>query len=511
MTGPASRERDPWSRWAIAGGLVALVAWSFWQRWLVLTESPFPLGIDGYFYPIQLRALLDHGSLAYPSSPAALWLMAPLAAITDPVTGAKLGAAIGGALIALPIYAVGARLARDRGAGLVAAVLATTSAGSMYLTFEFVKNGIGLTIAVTALWLVLRAVDQPRRLRAGVAVIAVLAAMLTHKMAAALVLVLAGPAVVAALVSWRGRTRTYAVLALGVTLGAAVIAGLVSPTRLLSPRDLALLDGLVQATAHWDAPALVTPAATLAVGHEAAIGGVLAIAVIAHWLIGGSPALPRSELAASVASVVLALLIALPWLGVDDPQGLGFRLRLAAFVPMALCGAHASRLVIDAIRRIAGQRTSGSVELAVLAALAIAIVMVVPARRTDGRLLTHPALVTSCIALAERVPPGDVVIVPERHIAFMAAWYAGVSVRLRPEGIARARRWRLMPLASIGAGSPLDDALIAARREPALVPPVGLHPKFANGLVLVSEPTWEWVLERLPAKDRRVFEAWPTL
>src|SRR3954464_2524673 len=127
----------------IAAALAALVAWSAWSRWMTLTESPFPVGIDGYFYPIQLRSLLDHGGLAYPASPLAFWLMWPLAAATDPIVGAKLGASIYIALIALPAYGIAARLSHSRGAGLVAAALATTSAGSAFLTVEFVKNGIG--------------------------------------------------------------------------------------------------------------------------------------------------------------------------------------------------------------------------------------------------------------------------------------------------------------------------------------------------------------------------------
>jgi len=141
---------------AIAAALVALVAWSFRQRWAMLAATPFPTGIDGYFYPIQLRSLLEHGALQYPASPLTFWFMAPFAAATDPITGAKLGAAIGGALIALPAYGVGARLGGHRGAGLVAASYATLSTGSAYLSIEFVKNGLGLTVALAALWLVLR-------------------------------------------------------------------------------------------------------------------------------------------------------------------------------------------------------------------------------------------------------------------------------------------------------------------------------------------------------------------
>ena len=45
-----------------------------------------------------------------------------------------------------------------------------TSGGSFYLSLEFVKNGVGLTVALTAIWLGLRA---PRR-RPLVLIIAVL-------------------------------------------------------------------------------------------------------------------------------------------------------------------------------------------------------------------------------------------------------------------------------------------------------------------------------------------------
>src|SRR5882672_6586983 len=179
---------------AVAGALLALVAWSFWQRRRLLTASPFPLGVDGYFYPIELRALLSRGELAYPASPLAFYLMAPLAAATDPITGAKLGAALFGALIASPAYGVGARLGDGRGPGLLAAVLATTSVGSAYLTIEFVKNGIGLTVALTALWLALVAAERPTRSRIAAAIAGLVAAWAAHKMAAALVAVVAVPA-----------------------------------------------------------------------------------------------------------------------------------------------------------------------------------------------------------------------------------------------------------------------------------------------------------------------------
>jgi hypothetical protein len=107
------------------------------------------------------------------------------------------------------------------------------------------------------------------------------------------------------------------------------------------------------------------------------------------------------------------------------------------------------------------------------------------------------------------VPPGDTVIVPERHIVFMVAWYARASVRMRPESVEPAHRWRLMPLAWIRMGSALDKALTEARKGPA--PPIGLHPRHPNGLVVVPEETVVRLLESIEPKARAYWSRWRTI
>ncbi|HET9623026.1 MAG TPA: glycosyltransferase family 39 protein, partial [Kofleriaceae bacterium] len=255
------------ARLVSAGVVTALIAWSIWQRWNLLAASPFPLGVDGYFYPVELRALLATGHLAYPASPLTFYLLAPFAALSDPITGAKLGAAVYGALIAAPIYAVGARLGGGRGAGLVAAALATTSLGSLYLTVEFVKNGIGLTVALGALWLVLRATERPTTARVVAAALAVVAAYASHKMAAALVVIVGVPAALAAGATHgalRGRRLLYAIAGVIVAAIVALALGAASPERFPSTGDLALGGALTSPTAHWTAPALALPDGELA-------------------------------------------------------------------------------------------------------------------------------------------------------------------------------------------------------------------------------------------------------
>lgn len=543
----------------VAVALTVLVGWSFVQRWNVLASSPFPLGVDGYFYPIQLRSLLETGHLQYPASPLAFYLLAPFAAVTDPITGAKLGAAVLGALIALPAYAVGRELSRDRdrGAGLIAAALATTSAGSLYLTIEFVKNGIGLTVAMTALWLVLRAMRAPSRRSASVAIAGIVLALLTHKMAAGLVLGIAIPAAIAEAFR-RGMLRWRRILPIAIGLGILVLAGLVMPERFLSPGDLDLIDGLFATDADWTLP---VRAHKLRLGYEPILCAILAIAAAvtlileqpdrrarllllaiviqtAGELIGIGTLIVSSGLLTWIIAfggIVLALggmllrrrigrmpgpfttregagkevvawslialggLIALPWLDTTDGQGLAMRLRVIAFVPMALCGSIVAQPIL---RRIKAPSTL------LAAALALGIVLLHVGTRTEGRVTAHPALVAA--AQAVRIPDGGVAIVPERHIAFMIAWYARATINLRPEPIPAERRYRVLTLNFLGLGSQLDAALIEARKDPKSRV-VGVHPLHPNGMVIVPETTWRAMLERITGVERIRLDAWPTI
>ena len=202
--------------------------------------------------------------------------------------------------------------------------------------------------------------------------------------------------------------------------------------------------------------------------------------------------------------IALAFAIGLPWLAVDDAQGLGFRLRIAAFVPAALAAAIACGT--------AARWLSARNQWLVLATISILIVANAP-RRTEleGEVFAHPALVSAVIALEGHVSLEDTLIVPHRQLAFMVAWYTRATVSIHPsDDIPRERRWRLLPLSFTIEGSSLDRALHDALREPSIVPPLGFHSGNPNGLVLVSEPTWEWCLARLAPKPRAYFAGWPT-
>jgi hypothetical protein len=185
-----------------------------------------------------------------------------------------------------------------------------------------------------------------------------------------------------------------------------------------------------------------------------------------------SPGAPACDRLVSWIVVALALAIGLPWLDVANPQGLAFRIRIAAFVPLAL----ASAIALGSLRLPALVRDATG------AALALVLVVIAGQQpRTEGEVVTHPALVSAAIAVADYAPPGATLIVPERHIEFMIAWYARVPVAAHPDQIPYTRRVRAMPLHFIGADSELDRALDAARKEPGLAPPIGVHGRHPNG------------------------------
>ena len=495
--------RDQLVAVALVVGMCGLAAW---RRWVFLDRTPYPTGVDGYFYAVQLRSILEHGHLHWPASPLAFWLMAPLAALTDPIVALKLGAAIAGAFAGVPAYALGRRLGGSRGAGLVACAIVTTSAGSFYLSGEFVKQGFGVTIALVALVDITRALERPTRARIAIATAAVLATWLTHKVAAALVLVAAVPAIAVELRA-RGLLGRRVIAGAAAALALAIAVGVSFPARFLSPRDLSLASGLFFGSVRWSLPALDFGDWQLDMGHEA-LAAVVAVALFAGALVAtrrrglaiGRPA----ETALAIALAALALVIAVPTLsvGAGDFEGLGFRLRLVAFVPLALCAAAALGRFAALVPGRAIRRD------ALLALFALGWLAVQPPERSDGIIDTHPGLAEAARALDGVVPSGDTVVVSERHLAFMAAYYGRVSIALDPDAVPRAHRWRLLTLHFIGPASPLDHALRDARRAPGLVPPRALSPLDPNGVVLVAEPTWDWVLEHLSPRARAWAEAW---
>jgi hypothetical protein len=504
---------DPLPRSLALAGLAALAAWVFFQRHGFLTATPEPTGVDGYWYAVQLRSLLESGHLSHGSAPLALWLMAPLAALTDPVAGAKLGASLGAAALPVAVYFLARRIAGERAVGLFAAALVATSAGAFYLPTEFVKNAIALPVAVAALVVLGRALERPGWPRAVVAAALIAAAGLCHKVGLAFALIGAIAPLAASLVrSRRGDAVAAAADAPGPiapvrVLGVAVVVA-AGALVLLVARDAALFDGLLTG-ADWSIPALAGDGEPLTFRGEPAAAGLVGLAALilallarrAAWLRPRSrqpTAASTADRALAIGPAVWALAVALPWLDAGDPDGVTFRLRAMAFLPLALAAASVAAAALA--------RLSPGARMAAVM-FATGLVLVRPARYEAPVVRADPDLVAAVAALSSHLPPGAVVIAPERHIVFMTTWLTRVPARLRPETTPPARRHRLLPMSYMSDG--LARAVDEARGAGVVAPPVGLHRDHRNGLVLVAEPTWNWILDRLSPAERAYYRDWP--
>ena len=84
-----------WLPWAGLTAALVLVAVAVHARLGVLQAYPEPVGVDGYWYAVQIRSLLEEGTTYYPSLPGALWFLLPFAGAGGVVGGIKVGAAVG--------------------------------------------------------------------------------------------------------------------------------------------------------------------------------------------------------------------------------------------------------------------------------------------------------------------------------------------------------------------------------------------------------------------------------
>jgi hypothetical protein len=494
----------------VAAGLAvsALVALAAWTRAAHLLADPYPLGVDGHYYAVQVRALLEQGRLNYPAAPLTFWLLAPLGHWLGPIDGVKWGAALGTALAAWPAYHLAARVSHDRAApqlwprlmGLAGAMIVATSASSIFLSVEFIKQGLGLSFALAQLAALAAWLEHPTRPRLALTLGLALAALLVHKSSLGLIALVGGVALVAAGKLDRRRALLGALVVLVLLAASALF-----PARLPGMRDLPLLGTAFSTRPSFALVALDRGAAApLVFAHEALIAALAAPLAIPLYLRARTSGRAPSPLVPGI--IVFALLQGIPWLDVADRQGLAFRLRVSAFValPVLVPFVVSELLALLDVARA----------LRLLAPLTLIVVLagLRPWSSDEGAVHAHPALVQAARAVRGAVPEDAEVITQDRQLAFMVRFYAGVHTRLHvadaPPGAPLyrlfSRRYFMRPsfltaLAELGRAPP-----------PGLVLPVGLHPSLEDGDVIMPEATWQLLRTRLSPADQRYYDAWPT-
>ncbi len=411
--------------------LILLVAITV-RAW-ILFSTPYMPGVNGAYYLVQARALLERGSLGIPDMPltfflhaALAWLMTSLGGLPRSdaiVLAVKVCDASLPALVALPVFMLLRRWANDMGRGLgiplAAAALAVLAPPWLLLVGELQKNSLAM-VFLALLFLLLRDWLETPTPNRGLALLACLVPLgFTHigVLGAALVLLAATLAVFALQSGRRLRIGPQlpwliaGIVILGIT--SALVAWKFDPSRIgrlitaLSDPSRFASDGRQGPMPPGGAPFLDTwlpfP------GFAAAVLPALVIA----WKRRAD--MKDADLVLIAGAAITVLAITGPWLGMDKL----LRFSIIALLPAII-------LVSFALLHIPSARLrAGLIIIALVLCSGASITLIIPGGKAilDARTMEELKSLTPLIH-----DPAHTTIVTEHGVEWWSAWLLKVHI-----------------------------------------------------------------------------------
>jgi hypothetical protein len=411
------------------------------RAWL-LFRTPYVPGMNGGYYLVQARALLERGVLGIPDMPLTFYLHAALAWSLAHVSGmaqaeaivwaVKLCDALLPPLVAWPVFVLVRRWAGARAQGdavpLAAAALACLAAPFLVIVGDLQKNSLALVwlaaLAVTLHgWL---GAPTPKR---AVAVLVTLALLgLTHIGVLGAALVLLGAVVPVFLVRQRGFAPWRHLLP---WMGAGVALLVLTAALVLWKFDPARIHRLITAltsplTFSADGKQMPTPPGG-GMGLERwmpALGFALAVvpAIVVAWR--RRKELPAADVALVAGGALTVLALTGPWFSTDK----AVRFYVIALLPAILVGAFAVLHIVTPWHR----------RLVLAAALLIGLGGTARRLPHGGQAVLTDAAMRELRSLAPYIGTPDRTLVAAQHgVEWWTAWFLGTRVAqpeaLRPE------------------------------------------------------------------------------
>jgi hypothetical protein len=194
----------------------------------LLGGSAAAVGIDGYYYVLQVNSLNLQGVLHYPTgTPVVLYLLSGFSRLVgDTVLAIKVGGLVLNTLLCAGSFALVTSLTRRAWYGVLASGMAAFSGLHLYLLGEYVNSLGALTMLVWCAWAAVRAVQTRRLGWAIVSAALLLTALWSHRLTPTLVQSMLASALLARWATYEGETsQRYrrAALAAGLLLLCAPI------------------------------------------------------------------------------------------------------------------------------------------------------------------------------------------------------------------------------------------------------------------------------------------------
>jgi len=139
---------NPFRRWVKREYLIVSLFWvvGFVFYLWILTRHPLIYGIDGPYYLIQVRSLLETGNLAYGDPPFSFLFFTFFTMVFngDITLGVRVGVAFISALSAVPLYFLVKRITNLELAGYAAMLTSFFSAPHIRMMNDLLKNAVGV-------------------------------------------------------------------------------------------------------------------------------------------------------------------------------------------------------------------------------------------------------------------------------------------------------------------------------------------------------------------------------
>ncbi len=458
------------------GFLVAsiVLAGAAMRACLLFSTSLVP-GINGAYYLVQARSLIERGKLGIPDLPLTFAVQAMLAKLVQWVSGASLETSIVFAvkcadamlppLIAIPVFALVRQWTRRVGASswvpACAALAAAAGAPALMMVGDFQKNSLALLWLAALLWSWHQWLEQPSFKRAALPVLFLGLIGVTHIGVFGWALALTAPVVAIAL--WRSPPETRRAILPWLFVGGsacALAAGLV-----LWKFDPARITKLANAASHpfgylqnqqrpGNAPGNMANAprpqgpgdrgnfqSSMGPNRFAGRGSSMGVdwswvptaarmaasvgALAADWFRRKS--LPVSSIAVIGACGLVLFVLCGPWVTGDKVM----RFRLIAVGPALLCGSFALlQLHAVKVRNI----------LATVMMLALVVPGILRAAQGGRPVITVQAAAELRVMSSEISTPTKTLIVARHGLEWWTAWY--LHTHIAHENALTAADWK---------------------------------------------------------------------
>lgn len=138
--------------------LIAIFIFSFALDIFVLTRYSLSYGIDGAFYDIQVRNIVQHGFPMSNNPPLAYYLLTPFVLLFgNSFLGVKIGIALMGSLLVFPAYLLTECYTKEKVGGskipaLLSAFMVTVNVNYFALLGDFLQNLVGILLLAVFLY-----------------------------------------------------------------------------------------------------------------------------------------------------------------------------------------------------------------------------------------------------------------------------------------------------------------------------------------------------------------------